>query len=351
MSPSILLITPQFYGVEKKIKLILEGSGFNVVYIENKILKLDDHSKNSKLRFLRRVYFFLFFPRTKYLRKELKKHGNIKFDILFCINAFIICPYLFRRLKRKNPDLYSVLYLWDSFSMYDWEKEINYFNRVLTFDPEDSKEYNLEYKPNFYLSINKPREICEDYDLFFTGKFNLFRSSLVDKIIQQANNSSIKYFLKLWAAYKIFPHNHLLYIIFKNININSSWVKQYLLNYEAVEEILKKEYIMANSLSYEEMQKKLLYSSVILDLPFQEQTGYTHRLIEALAYGKKVITTNSNITKENFFNQEQIHIIDIQNPEIDFSWVKRKSIFTIDDYFSDLELSTWLKSIINVGIA
>ena len=108
---------------------------------------------------------------------------------------------------------------------------------------------------------------------------------------------------------------------------------------------------MANSLSYEEMQKKLLYSSVILDLPFQEQTGYTHRLIEALAYGKKVITTNSNITKENFFNQEQIHIIDIQNPEIDFSWVKRKSIFTIDDYFSDLELSTWLKSIINVGIA
>jgi hypothetical protein len=123
------------------------------------------------------------------------------------------------------------------------------------------------------------------------------------------------------------------------------------MNYEAIEGILKREYIMANSLSYEEMQYHLLCSNVILDLPFQGQSGYTHRLIEALAYGKKVITTNSNIKKESFFNSVQIHIMDEQNPEVDCNWIKEKSSFPVAGYLKELELSAWLKSIINVEIA
>jgi len=351
MAPSILLITPKFYGVEKKIKLILEESGFNVVYIENKVLKLDYHSKNSKLRFLRRIYFFLFSPQAKYLTKELKKHENIKFDILFSINAFIICSCLFKRLKRKNPDLYSVLYLWDSFSMYNWEKEIKYFKRVLTFDPEDSKEYKLEYKPNFYLNINKSQELYADYDLFFVGKFSPARLFIIDKILTQIKNSNIKYFIKLLPYYKIFLHNYFTYKIFKNINFKSNWVNKYLLNYEAFEGIVKREYFISKSLNYEEMKLHMLSSNVILDLPFKRQTGYTHRLVEALANGKKIITTNSNIIKESFYNSNQVHLIDERNLEIDDNWVKEKSTYPVDSFFLELELSTWIKSLINVEIA
>lgn len=104
-------------------------------------------------------------------------------------------------------------------------------------------------------------------------------------------------------------------------------------------------------MSYEEMQNNLQCSNVILDLSFHEQTGYTHRLIEALANGKKVITTNSNIRKESFFNSGQIHIMDKQNLEADCNWIKEKSTFPIDSYFLNLELSEWLRSIIDVEIA
>lgn len=351
MSSRVLLITPDFYGIEKKIKSVLEESNYEVIWFENKTLPFDYHGTNAKLKFFRRIYFLLFFPHVRYIRKELGKIENIRFDIFFSINANIVCTYLLKKLKGKNPGIFSVLYLWDAFSMYSWTKELKHFNKVYTFDPVDSKKYRIDYKPNFYVKsiINRNHE--QEYDLFFVGKFNPYRLSMIDKIISQVERSRIEYFVKLWPANKIFLYKNLIYAFLKKVNLNSNWARNYLLNYEAIEGILKREYIVANSLSYEEVQHHLLCSNVILDLPFQGQTGYSHRLIEALANGKKIITTNSNIKKESFYNSEQIHILNKQNPEVDCNWIKKKSTFLVDSYFLDLELSAWLKSIINVEVA
>lgn len=351
MSSRVLLITPEFYGLENKIKLTLEESGFEVVWFENKTLTFDYHGTNSKFKFLRRIYFLLFIPHINYIRKELKKIENLRFDIFFSINGNVICPYLFKKLKSKNSELFSVLYLWDAFSMYSWKNELKHFNKVYTFEPVDSEKYGIEYKPNFYVRSISTKKQEQVYDLFFAGKFNPFRLTVIDKILGKTEFANIKYFVKLWPAYKIFFHNDLIYLFLKMANFKNDWTKNYLLNYEAVEGILKKEYIIANSMSFEDMQYLFLGSNVILDLPFQGQTGYTHRLIEALANGKKIITTNANIKAESFFNSEQIYIIDKQNPEYDFKWIKEKSTFPVDRYILTLELSTWLKSIINVEIA
>jgi hypothetical protein len=351
MPSRVLLITPEFYGIEKLIKSILEKSGSEVIWLENKILTLDYHGTKSKFKFFRKLYFFLFFPHVRYLKKQFKNIGNIRFDILFSINGNIICHYLFKKLKSQNPDLYSVLYLWDAFSMYSWSHELKYFNKVFTFDRADSEKYGIEYKPNFFVRSPGKRNPEIEYDLFFAGKFNSSRLILLDKILSEVANSGIKYFVKLWPAYKIFFHNYLIYNLLKKINFKDKWIVEYLLNYEAIEGKIKREYLTERSLGYEEMQNYLECSNVILDLPFQGQTGFTHRLIEALAKGKKVITTNSNIKKELFYNSEQIHITDIQNPEIDCNWIREKSSFRVDSYFLDLELSSWLKSITNVEVA
>lgn len=351
MSLRVLLITPEFYGVEEKIKSVLKESGYEVIWIENKILKFDYHGSNPKLKFLRRIYFFLFFPHIRYIKRELKRIENIRFDIFISINAHIICNYLFRRLKEENPGIFSVLFLWDSFSMYSWTKELKQFNKVYTFDPADSEKYRIELKPNFYLKKTDNSNPEPEFDLFFVGKFSPSRLSAIDKIVSKIENSGIKYFVKLWPAYKIFLHSDLLYKLLNIFQFNSNWVRSYLINFEAVEGLLKREYIITNQMRYKDMQYHLACSNVILDLPFQGQNGYTHRLIEALANGKKVITTNSNIKNESFFNSEQIHIIDEQNPEVDCNWIKERSQFPADIYFANLELSVWLKSIMNVEIA
>lgn len=351
MALRVLLITPEFYGIEKLIKSILEESGNEVIWIENRTLKFDYHGTEARFRFIRKLYFFIFFPHVRYIRNELMKIRDIRFDIIFSINGFIICSYLFKKLKSKNPSLFSVLYLWDSFSKYSWKKELKYFRKVYTFDKSDSEKYGIEYKPNFYVRSENKDSHEQEFDLFFAGKFSSDRLSIVDNLLSQSKNSSLKYFVKLWPAYKIFPHNRLVYILLQKINFKSNWVINYLLNFEAYKGILKRKYIIAESLSHEDIQPYFLRTNVILDLPYRGQSGYTHLLIEALANGKKVITSNSNISEEKFFNTEQIHITDNYNLEVDLNWIRAKQTFKIDNFFSDLELSQWLKSIINVGIA
>jgi len=351
MKSRLLLITPRFYGVEDKIKLGIEELGFEVSWIENRELSFDYHGSKSKLKFIRRIYFLLFFPQKKYLKKELSKIENLKFDILFSINGHTICPYLFKNLKSKNSGLFSVLYLWDSSSMYTWTKELKFFNKVFTFDHTDSRNLGLEYKPNFYIRNDTYADTAKETDLFFVGKFIPFRLKVIDKIISLTETAGIKYFIKMWTAYKILPHSYLVYFLLKKSNLKTNWIKNYILNYEANEGLLKRDFIIANSLNYNDVKNMCLASNVVLDLPYQEQTGYSHRLIDAIANGKKVVTTNPYIKNEVFYNSEQIHIINLMDPEINPNWIREKQKFPVDEYFRGLELSEWLNSIINAGIA
>lgn len=351
MALRVLLITPEFYGIEKLIKSILEESGYEVYWFENKSLPLDYHGTNSKFKFLRRIYFFLFFPQVRYIKKELRKIRNIKFDILFSINANIICPFLITSLKNQNPEINSILFLWDSFSMYNWSKEIQFFNNVYTFDLADSIKYHINYKPNFYIGNRNSDHQEIEYDLFFAGKFSSDRLEMIDKLVNHPDLSGIKCIVRLWPAYKIFFHNHLLYVCLKRFRFKSNWACNYIMNFEATEGVLIREYLVTEKLTYDEVQNLLRRSNVSLDLPYQGQTGYTHRLIAALSNGKKVITTNAGILKENYYNSEQVTVIDRQNLKIDADWIKKKISFPVNSYISDLELTKWLKSIINVGIA
>jgi hypothetical protein len=351
MTLRVLLLTPKFYDIERVIISVLEESGYEVVWLENRTLSFDYHGTRSKFKFLRRIYFLLCSPRERYLKKAFGRTGNLKFDLLFSINGHSVCPFLFKKLKQSNPALFSVLYLWDSFSMYNWLNEIPLFDKVFSFDHEDCIKYTIAYKPVFHIKSGHKTNIKADCDLFFVGKFSPERLSVLDKILKTTSESGLRYFVKLWPAYKILFHNYVVYSILKTLNFKSPVINNYLLNFEAVEGILRREYIIQERVDFSEVQYRLMESNVVLDLPYPEQSGYTQRLIEALANGKKVITTNARIKNESFYNPEQIHLINSKNPDINISWIKEKSEFPVNKFFSDLELSSWLKSMLDVRLA
>lgn len=347
----ILFISPKFYGVEHEIQSVLKKSGYEVEWIENKDLVFDYHGKRAKFKILREIYFFLFFPQIRYIRRELSRIDEKRFDILFSINGHVICPYLFKRLKLNNPGLKSVLYLWDASSMYSWEKEMKYFDKVFTFDPIDSEKFGIEYKPNFYIKASGDQLAGQKHDLFFAGKFSFHRLFALDRIVELTNKFSLEYYFKLWPAYKVLFHSKLIYNLLVKIKAAGNWVKNYKLNFEAIGGILKRDFIIDKWLGFREVQQHLLCSNIILDIPFHEQKGYSHRMIEALSNGKKVITSNLHVKNEKFFNPDQIHLIDPENPVIDFKWVKDSSTFPVSEYFLNLELSVWLKSVLNAEVS
>lgn len=347
MSLKILLLSPLFYGVEKEICLKLEEQGHHVIWIENKNLHLDYNGTGSKLKLLRRIYFFLFSPKVRYLKEELRKLDNIRFDILFSINGHVICKYLFRRLKHKNPQLRSILYLWDPIEMYTWKNEMIFFDKVYSFDPSDSEKLHIEYKPNFFIKKSDIYVPEVKNDLFFMGKFSSYRLLIIDQIKEQADISGLKYYLYLWPAYKIFAHSFSFYYFLRVIPYKSTWSNRFILNYEALEGLLKRDYLRMDCVNFKVMQKHLYESNVIIDLPYPGQEGYSHTLVEALANGKKLITTNKRIKDEPFYNAEQIRIIDQKNPALDFEWIRERKSYPVDNLILSMELSQWLKSIVD----
>ena len=342
---------PKFYGMENELQNTLIHLNYDVELIESKSLLFDYHGTKSKFRFLRKIYFNLFSPDKRFIKNSLNRIENLRFDILFSINGHSICPYLFNKFKKYNPKLRSILFLWDSSSMYSWKSELKYFDKVFTFDPVDSVKFKIEYKPNFYIKAPKYIEEEKKHDLFFAGKFNPYRSSLFDPIFESAVRSGVNFYLRLWAGYRILFHNKFIYRLLICLRITGSWVNDYITNFEAVEGILKRNLISSNAVSFQEVQQHMICSNVILDIPFPGQSGYSHRLIEALANGKKAITSNVSIKSEKFYNPDQIHLIDPLDPKIDFEWVQDRVLFPVNDYIKDLELSMWLKTILNVEIS
>jgi len=229
--------------------------------------------------------------------------------------------------------------------MYNWTKELKLFNRVLTFDKCDSEKYGIIYKPNFFLGISAGTPNQAEYDLFFAGKYNPDRLSIIDRIMAKSENADINYCINVWPSYKIFWHNRLVYVFLKWINYKSRWIHDYLLNYEAVEGMLKRKYLVNNSLGYEETNLFLIKTNVVLDLPCRGQSGYSHRLIAALANGKKILTTNSDIQEESFYNPDQIRILDTADPKIDYVWIKERPDFPVSSMIRNLELPIWLKNL------
>ena len=51
-------------------------------------------------------------------------------------------------LREAYPEAKMILYFWDSVAnVPDGEKKIALYDRVLTFDPDDSIKYNLPFLP------------------------------------------------------------------------------------------------------------------------------------------------------------------------------------------------------------
>jgi hypothetical protein len=121
----------------------------------------------------------------------------------------------------------------------------------------------------------------------------------------------------------------------------------YLLNYEAMEGILRRDYLRKDSIGFQEAQSIFQRSNVILDIPCDDQAGFTHRFVLALAQGKKCITTNKAVIYEDFFNPDQIHLIDPVNPILDSEWINETKKYSVDSSFNELELSEWLNNLID----
>ncbi len=321
---NILFISPSFFGYEIEIKNKLQELGANVFFI-------DDRPNNSAItKALIRTKLGRNIIKSnlkKYFLTKLNNWDNVRFNYVF-VNT----PETFSTIdiisfyRNKLPDIPFILYMWDSLNNRKSTRDIlHFFDKIFTFDKKDAEISNLNFRPLFFIDKYKYHVIEKTkYEICFIGTAHTDRYIFVKKFIANLEKT-----LNIYCYFYL--QNQVLYVFNKLFNKEFS-------------SVLYKD-ISFNSLSSEDVSKVIINSKTVIDIHHSQQTGLTMRTIEVLGAKRKLITTNKDIVNYDFFNSNNVYIVDRLNPKVDLEFLELPHIDVSQEIYTKYSLEGWVEEI------
>jgi len=273
----ILFVAPKFFGYEVDIAEELRRQNFEVSYIP-------DSLSPFYWRWANIITFGMINQKRK---KKMMTVFAASYDYLLVIKGAFISRKYIEHFKQYNPNAECIMYQYDTLSNTPNSRKLfPFFNRIYSFDNidcEKEKEYEIRFLPLFYTdipSIQKPTR----YDISIICTFYRIRYKIINSL-KSSLSSSLKF--KIFFYYPFFT-------MVKNCAKFS------------IKEILAISFV---PLTRSQVVKIMTSSKVILDIPYENQKGLTIRTFESLSSGNKLITTNNEIKKYNFYSPNNIYIL------------------------------------------
>ncbi len=322
----VLIFCPAFFGYENRMAEAFRDEGFDV--------KLYDERPNNgfickvALRFNLKMYKPVV---KKYIEKIIKQNHDNKFDYVFVVKGEAIAEAEVAMLRKAYPDAKMVLYLWDSVkNVPDGEKKMAFYDKVLTFDPNDAEKYKIPFLPIPYGKEYTQNEENVDYkyDVAFIGTAHSVRPRVVKQIKKQCEQMGRKCFTYFYSP-------HILVFLF-----NKLFNKDY--RYISLKEV------NFTALSTKEVCEIYNASRCVLDIEHPRQHGTTTRPVEMLPMRKKIITTNPYVKDFDFYNQNNFLIIDRDNPKIEESFFESEYLPVQQDVLDSYSPKKFVESLLEI---
>lgn len=284
-SQSILsLISPENY-LQKEL---MSANGIKNIYMYKLPM-----SKVEKIFFRLCREFNL----EKMYSEELR-HFDLSTLDLVIIHEPIFPDYVVKYIRQRNPKCRIILIMWNtlaytgSLKFYNKQKHFQrllqdrdrYNYSVLSFDKEDCHLYGMTYNNQFtfYCEAGDDENALDhalNHGVFFCGrdKNRIGKAMALGKWLEQ---SSIPF--TCWMV--------------------PEFDKSYAADQIA---FLKKD----GNVPYDAMITEMKRHTILLDLVQKGQHGITWRPLEAMLYGKKLITDFEEIKNYDFYNPDNIYII------------------------------------------
>ena len=290
----ILLIAPVFFGYENHIRSELISRGAIVDYVP------DRPFSSQMLKALIRFAPILTQPiSNSYFKKIFTEKSDQNYDYLFVIQGEALGVSSIKLAKQLFPKVSTKFYLWDSIAnKKNTLKKLPFFKEVFTFDRSDAKEFNLSYRPLFFISDpHVASKTTDKYLISFIGTVHSDRYKICKKVGGLLPKTTTSFFyLYLQAPW--------VYFVRKLFN-PSFW-------HASIHDF------KFRPLSKNDMSRVFEDSFSVLDIEHPKQRGLTMRTFDVLASGKKLITTNDAIRSEDFYISNNVLIID-RGVKIDFN--------------------------------
>lgn len=318
----IILGAPTAYGFSEIIEQELRHQGFEVYNIS--FVQHEFKYKNIAER-LNCYVHKNFLGRKDY--KTYLRFKRVESDLRDCLvdiprvdYALIIRPDQYSKKIINMINLKAdktVGYQWDGLNRFpSVYKRINLFDRFFVFDPKDARYPGALPVTNFYtnsFSVSQSKEY--ESDLYYVGSYLYRRGSKVEEIITalQERGLSVKHHIYQFRNRKA---------RFKYLNTTSE------------------------NLTYHENLRFAFNTKILLDVSTNIHKGLSFRAFEAIGFGKKLITTNKEIKKYDFYHPNNIFVWDRQASEniqafLDAPYVE------LDDYIKEkYSFSHWISNLL-----
>lgn len=324
--PKIIFGMPKIAGLDNLIEEALRLEGFDVISLPQ--------LANSSGRYpslLHRIYAkyrkivykdkdIAMEMKSEVLRHKLEKLlGNSRVDYTLMISADIYSTSLIKFIKEKTTTS-CANYQFDGLhrfpKIYD---RIPLFDHFYVFDESDisNTDYPVDMATNFYFP-----HLCEDlpqpqYDFYFTGSHQVSRLHHINDFVD-------------WATGQGFTLDFT--IIGKNIR------NDYLPQIHTKNDLISFRDNIINS----------QLSRVLVDFVINDHKGLSFRTFEALGMKKKLITTNAEVKKYNFYHPNNIFIWSENNSDDLKDFLQRPYHPIAPEISQQYAFSNWVKRILHI---
>lgn len=323
----VLLFAVYFFNYQNIICEKLESLGAEVVLY-------DERSVSSALeRALLKINPNFFLKKTrKYYESILQKHKGENFDYILIIKCDMLDNKLLKDIKMTFPAAKMCLHIWDSIENipHILEKVMN-FDYASSFDRNDCINHpEFKFRPLFYSDefCVKEEKNSFKYDVSFCGTIHSDRYSIIKSLIKQCEDTGLEYY-----GFHYLQSNF-IYKFYK---------------------VIKKEFRNTNQSDFDFEKKSSVEvasiiddSRAVVDIQHPKQTGLTMRTIEMLGMKKKLITTNQDIVNYDFFDSNNICVIDRNNPVLNPEFINTPYHDVDKDIYEKYSLETWICDVLGM---
>lgn len=311
-SQKIVVISLDHWNYDKHIISDLQSKG-----ITSQHINFGDYKHPSFFSRIKNFFFKVFLKknlkkilRQEYIIERLETIG--KQDQILVINPDLI-EKKYHLMIKEHTHKY-IAYLYDSVARYPVQDLLEgVFDEIYSFDTDDVKKYNFKPTTNYNYLEKKDFQWIEapNYQLFYLASYD-DRMALLSEIAQKLNAIKVTFrFIIVTKKVKEIPF----------IEIRKERINQ------------------------EDLGEFYNQTNVILDLVRDQQTGLSFRIFEAMAYQKKIITSNTAVRNYDFYNPNNILVLDENNLQIDASFFTTMYQPIPDEIYQKYTLSHWVDTI------
>lgn len=321
----VLLIAPRFFGYEREIRNEIERRGAVVDWLPDR--PFDTPLMTALTRY--KPQWVLPSADRLYERLLLEK-GAKHYDTILVVNGQTLSHQMLSSLRTSFPAARLVLYMWDSIdNRRGVVDNLPFFDTTFSFDPLSARNYGMRLRPLFF-SKGFERSPGDDFDyhLSFVGTAHTDRYGVVSRLRQ----SLLPELRSYWYLY-----------------LQAPWVYHaYRVSNQAMRQARRDEF-QFEPLNKMALQSVFSRSLAIVDIEHPRQRGLTMRTFETTGSHKKLITTNAQVREYDFFNDNNICIVDRAEPRVPSAFLESPFTPLLPALYRRYSIEGWVDEVLDLA--